>query len=493
MSIQTKYLALDLGAESGRALLGHYQSGDLQVHEVHRFANEPVRYNGAVHWDTPRLWLEIQRSLSKASAASDGALASIGVDSWGLDFALLGEGGRLLDNPYHYRDSRTEGMVKRVCEAVPAKEIYGLTGVQFMSVNSLYQLYALSLRAPALLRFCEHLVTMPDLFNFWLTGSIACEFTNATTTQFCDPRTKQWTPTLLERLGIPTHFLAPIVDPGTLIGPLREEVARPAGLARVLVIAPACHDTGSAVAAISAQGKWAFISSGTWSLLGTVVTQPVINETSHRLNFTNEGGVCGTTRLLKNIAGLWVLQSCRRSWETDGKNFTYADLMEMASHAPGLQALIDPDAPAFLRSENMPASIAEYCIDTGQQPPRDEASYCRTVIESLAFKYRLVLNELEELTDVTFDEIRIVGGGSRNRLLNQMTAEATGKRVVAGPAEATALGNLAIQMLATGAVASLRHAHEAIDRSFPAEIFEPKDPRSWESAYPRFRQYCARP
>jgi rhamnulokinase len=485
------YLAFDLGAESGRAVLGRFQSGSLSVEEVHRFPNEPVHYNGESHWDVARLWLEMQRALAIVGSNPSVKLAGLGLDTWGVDYALLGESGTLLENPYQYRDRRTDGMMERVFSIIPPEEIYTRTGIQFMQINTLYQLYAAFLKTPKLLQLAEKLLTIPDLFNFWLTGVAACEFTIASTTQFYDPRNRRWSTELLSKLGLPTHILAPVIQPGCVLGPLLPAVAKPAGFSAIPVIAPACHDTGSAVAAIESAGQSAFISSGTWSLLGTEVSEPVINSEAQRLNFTNEGGVCGTFRLLKNITGLWLLQCCRRDWQLKGQEYNYSELAELARSKPAFRSLVDPDHGSFLRPESMPETIARFCQMTEQPLPEDPPAYARAVLESLALKYRFVLEALERLTGRSYTEIHVVGGGSQNQLLNQFTADATGRRVVAGPVEATALGNLGMQMLATGAASSLQEVRRIIARSFPAQVFEPREPEKWQQVFDRFTQYCA--
>jgi rhamnulokinase len=490
MNSNSAYLAFDLGAESGRAVIGRYGSGVLSTDEIHRFANEPVLYNGELHWDVARLWLEIQKGLALAGSNSETKLDGVGVDTWGLDYALLGENGALLENPFQYRDSRTDGMVEKVCAVVPAAEIYERTGIQFMQINALYQLYAAYQKTPKLFQAVEKLVTIPDLFNFWLTGKAVCEFTNATTTQFYDPRRRCWAAELLDKLCLPTHMLTEVIQPGTVLGPLRQEVGRPAGIIESPVIAPACHDTGSAVAAIESAGESVYISSGTWSLLGTEIPEPIINPEARQLNFTNEGGVCGTIRLLKNIMGLWLLQCCRREWRSRAQELSYAELAEMARTKPAFRSLVDPDHASFLRSGQVTDTIAQFCRKTQQPVPDDPYAFTRAVLESLALKYRLVLEQLEQLTGRMFREIHIVGGGAKNRVLNQFTAEATGRRVVAGPIEATALGNLGMQMLAVGAVSSIAEARRIIARSFPTEIFEPREHDQWQEVYARFRSYC---
>ncbi|HZP16871.1 MAG TPA: rhamnulokinase family protein [Terriglobales bacterium] len=482
---QKPYLAFDLGAESGRAVLGRVRSGVITIEELHRFPNEPVEYAGGLHWDAPRLWFEMRKTLAQLA---DRPLAGIGVDTWGVDYALLGEHGELIENPYHYRDGRTQGVMELVFQRVSKEEIYARTGIQFMPINTLYQLFAARRSNPELLSAAWKLVTMPDLFHFWLSGTAVCEFTNATTTQMVDAVRRAWCTDLLEALDLPAQLPAAIVEPGSVIGRLRREVN--AELAGTPVIAPASHDTGSAVAAISARDGTAFVSSGTWSLVGTELDSPRITADALRLNFTNEGGVCGTTRFLKNVMGLWMLQCCRQAWASSGKTYEYRQLMELAAEAPAFAHLIDPDDDLFLRPPAMPAAIDEFCRRTQQPAPRSPGSYARAALEGLAFKYRAVIDDLEQLTGIPIRQIRVIGGGSRNRLLNQFTADATGRRVVAGPVEATALGNVAVQLLATGLAASLPEVRAMIDRSFPTEVFEPRETDQWERHAVRFRHYC---
>lgn len=479
------FLAFDLGAESGRAMVGTLDHGVLGVRELHRFANEPVRQNGSLLWDILHLWQEMRRALEQNGRRR---LESIGVDSWGVDYALIGEAGNLLENPYHYRDSRTTGVMEAVFERVSRDRIYAITGIQFLPINTIYQLYAACRATPDLIDAARALVTIPDLLNYWLSGELVSEYTVATTTQFIDARTRTWATRLLEDIDLPTRLLQPLVEPGATIGRLQSSVS--AILSGTPVVAPACHDTASAVASVSASGSTAFLSSGTWSLLGTELCQPVMTARAQALNFTNEGGVCGTTRLLKNIAGLWLLQACRRHWKSQGQDLAYEALIAGAADQPrAFRSLIDPDYAPFLNPADMPASIASYCRMTGQPEPDSPMAFARAILESLAFKYRAVLESLEELTGCRFNEIRIVGGGARNRLLQQWTADATGRSVTAGPAEATALGNIGMQMIATGAVASLEEARAVIARSFPVERFEPLAADQWDAEYGRFQQY----
>ena len=484
-AVSAQFLAFDLGAESGRAILGRLSEGLLDVRELHRFPNDPVRQSGRLQWDIFRLWLEMRRSLDRLPATR---LDSIGVDTWGCDYALIAEDGSLLQNPYHYRDSRTDGVMEAVFQRLPADEIYAVTGIQFLPFNTLFQLYAHALASPKVIEAARALVTIPDLLNYWLTGELTAEFTNATTTQFVDARTRTWATRLFSKLDLPVRLLPSLIEPGTTVGTLLADVS-PAW-AGTPVVAPACHDTGSAVASVNVGGARAFLSSGTWSLLGTEIPTPIISARSRELNFTNEGGVFGTTRLLKNIAGMWLLQGCLKSWMAKGQRFEYDELLSAASderHA--FKVLFDPDHGAFLHPPCMVSAIAGYCAETRQTEPDGAPGYTRAILESLAFKYRYVLDCIEGLTGTAITDVQIVGGGSRNRLLNQFTADATGRIVHAGPVEATALGNIGMQMVATGAVASLDEARAIIARSFPLERFDPTATDRWHAHYRRFQDY----
>jgi rhamnulokinase len=482
------FLAFDLGAESGRAMSGRLQSGVLDLREVCRFPNEPVREpNGSLHWDIERLWADMRRALARLDG--EGArLDSVAVDAWGCDYGLIGADGRLLGRPYHYRDTRTDGVMSQVLARVGRARIYEATGTQFLSFNTLYQLVAARQRTPELLDRASALGTIPDILNLWLTGVLRAEYTAATTTQMVDARRRTWAESLLRDLDIPIDLLPGLVEPGTVLGPLTGSIVP--RFADTPVVVPACHDTGSAVASVPAFGGRAFLSSGTWSLLGMEVPEPIITPGTLEANFTNEGGVCGTTRLLKNIGGLWLLQSCRKAWAKDGHDYEYAELTDAAGAEPQrFHSLFDPDDPSFLHPPDMARAIGEYCRRTGQPEPAGPAGYTRAILESLAFKYRVILDTLESLTGTPIREVQVVGGGSRNRLLNQFTADATGRTVIAGPAEATALGNIAMQMLATGAVASLAEARSIIERSFPVDRFDPVEADRWDAEYRRFREY----
>lgn len=488
-----QYLAIDLGAESGRHVLGTFDGGKLAIQEIHRFPNEPVTVLGSLYWDVLRLWHEIQRGLLATASSGVRRLDGIGVDTWGVDYALLGPNGVLLANPFHYRDHRTDGLMDEIFRTVPAEEIYAETGIQFMQLNTLVQLYAHVKQQPQIVGLAEHLLTMPDLLNYWLTGVMATEFTIATTTQMYNPVARDWARELLGRLGLPSAFLKPVVPPGTVLGPLLDPVASAAGIQNGTVIAPACHDTGSAVAAIRMTPSTVYLSSGTWSLMGAEVPAPVITPEARRHNYTNEGGVGGTIRLLKNIMGMWLLQGCRRRWAAAGQNYDYGTLVGMALSEPVLRPLIDVDDASFLNPPDMPAAIDAFCRRTHQPVPSSPGDYVQLILESLALKYRYVVQSLEEVTGRKYTEIRVVGGGARNRTLNQFMADATGCRVIAGPFEATALGNIAMQMVATGAVSSIAAAREVIDASFPTEAYEPRDPARWDEAYLRLRQMAGDP
>lgn len=488
MAETANFLAFDLGAESGRAVIGEFDGQRFHLREVHRFPNGPVNILGSLFWDVPRLLGEIKAGL-RICAGEGVQIEGVGIDTWGVDFGLLGRGDVLLGNPYHYRDERTNGMIEEACRRVPREEIFEQTGIQFMQLNTLFQLLAMSVQGSPLLEMAETLLMMPDLFNFWLTGRKASEFSIATTTQFYDPRRREWAKPLLQRLGLPTEILTEIIEPGTVLGPLHPSVADDVGLRGVQVIAPACHDTGSAVAAVPAQvDDYVYISSGTWSLMGAEIREPVINKTALEYNFTNEGGVCGTFRLLKNIMGLWLVQESRRTWAREGDELSYDAITQMAEQAKPFKAFVEPDDVSFLPPGDMPARIRAFCQRTGQEAPESRGEVIRVALESLALKYRWVLEKLEEMLGKRMHVIHIVGGGSRNRLLSQFTASATKRRVLCGPVEATALGNVMMQTIAHGRLGSLEQGREAIRNSFEPEEFEPRQTDAWDAAYERYIQ-----
>lgn len=485
-------LVFDLGAESGRALLARFDGRRLILEEVHRFPNGPVRILESLHWDALRLFAEMKVGLTQACRFG-AELSSLGIDTWGVDFGLLDSDGELLGNPWHYRDARTNGMMEEAFLRVPRDEIYGRTGIQFMQLNSLYQLLAMSMSGSAQLAAARTLLFMPDLFNYWFSTSRTTERTIASTSQCVDAQTGTWARDLLERLGIPVVLLPEIVAPGTVVGSLNASVREETGAGTMKVVAPGCHDTASAVAAVPATGsRWAYVSSGTWSLMGVESGSPVLSRQALDLNFTNEAGVEGKTRLLKNIIGLWLVQECRRTWAASGIGVDYADLAAEAAAAKPFQALVDPDAPEFLAPGDMPFRIREFCRRTAQPVPVDRGATMRCVLESLALKYRRTLDSLERLAGYRVDRLHIVGGGSQNRLLNQFTADATGTPVVTGPVEATAAGNALVQLIALGEIGGLEEGRELVKSSFETTSFEPTDPDQWESALDRFDRLAGR-
>src|SRR5262245_29333587 len=473
---ELKFLAFDLGAESGRAIVGLL--GDrLRLEVVHRFPNGPVPLLDALYWDVLQLYAQMLHGM-RLCAAQHGQVRGIGVDTWGVDFALLGRGNVLLGNPRHYRDPHTEGVMETTFARVPREEIYRQTGLQFMRFNTLFQLLALQRDRSPLLDLAEGIAWIPDLFNLFFTGVRVNEFSDVSTSQMYDPTQKTWAYGLLQQLGLPTRILGTVVPPGTVIGPLRASVAAETGMTPAQVVAPATHDTGSAVAAVPAAGgePWAYISSGTWSLMGVELPRPLINEATLRYNFTNEGGVGGTTRLLKNIMGLWLVQECRRAWEKQGKTYTYDELARLAAAAPAVVSLVDPDDASFILPSSMPAALADFCRRTGQPAPEEPGAVVRCALESLALRYRWVLERLEELTGQSIRTIHIVGGGSQNALLCQLAADACDRLVLAGPVEATAIGNVLVQALGLGVLGNLADAREVVRRSFQPVSYQPHDP-----------------
>lgn len=478
-------LAFDLGAESGRAILGRYDGDRLHLTEVHRFLNRPVRAPDGLHWDVHRLFEEVKLGLALCRQRH-GPPASVGIDTWGLDFALLDEHAALLGDPFHYRDSRTDGVMEEAFKRIPRHEVFEQTGIQFLPFNTLYQLLAMVLAGSPALERARTLLMIPDLFNYWLSGRTVSEFTDATTTQFYDPRAGAWATPLLKKLGIPTRFLPEVVPPGTVLGRLLPSVSAETGMERVPVVAPACHDTASAVAAVPSGGlDCAYISSGTWSLVGVEVEEPLITAESLAYNFTNEGGVSGTFRFLRNVQGLWLLQECRRAWAEQGETLSYDGLARMATAAPPFAAVIDPDDPSFLAPPDMPAAIRDFCARSGQAPPPDRDATVRCLLESLALKYRWVIERIEETRARRLSAIHVVGGGSRSRALCQFAADATGLPVLAGPAEATAVGNVIVQALALGHLSSLEEGRALVRHSFDVQTYEPVERTPWDEAYER--------
>jgi rhamnulokinase len=486
MTATKKILAFDLGAESGRGLLGLFDGQRLQLEVVHRFPNGGVQTLDTMHWDVLRLYGEMLQGMRRARA-EHGDIAGVGIDTWGVDFALLGRGGTLLGNPRHYRDPHTEASMDAAFRQVPRMEVFRQTGIQFMRFNTLFQLLALKRDRSPLLAAAETLLFIPDLFHYWLTGIKINEYTDASTSQMIDPGTRSWARDLIRTFELPERILGTLTPPGTVLGPLRSWVASETGLASVPVIAPATHDTASAVAAVPAQGaSWAYISSGTWSLMGAELDRPLVNEQALNYNFTNEGGVGGTVRFLKNVMGLWLVQECRRIWERGGKTYTYEELMQLAEAAPPFAAVVDPDDASFILPPSMPAALADFCKRTGQAAPVGPGPVIRCALESLALRYRWVLERLEEMLGRKLEAIHIVGGGCQNTLLCRLTADCCNRPVHAGPVEATAIGNVLVQALGLGLVCSLSEAREVVRRSFDVRTYTPQNPQPWHEPYQRF-------
>lgn len=480
------FLAFDLGAESGRAMLGRLHEGRLELEELHRFLNEPVRLPDGLYWDTLRLFHNIREGLRVAGRDRHLLLDGVGVDTWGVDYGLVDAAGRLVENPRHYRDARNNGMLETAFAVVPREKIFESTGSQFMQFNTVFQLYSMKLAEAPCLTAASRLLFMPDLLSYWLCGVQKNERTIASTSQFYDPVNRRYATELLSALGLDASLLAPIVDPGTHLGGLTEELADFSGLGATPVYATAAHDTASAVAAVPAIGDrpWCYISSGTWSLMGLELDHPVINELALANNFTNEIGAEDKVRFLRNIAGLWLVQECRRAWGLGGSEYSYAQLTEMAAAAEPFAAVIHPDA--FLEPGNMPQRIAAYCRKTGQTPPASPGGTVRVILESLALRYRQVLENLELVSGQRIEVIHIVGGGSKNTLLNRLVAEATGRDVVAGPTEATAAGNILVQAMGAGVVEDLAGLRQVVRNSFPLETYKANAAPEWDRAYEKY-------
>jgi rhamnulokinase len=483
-----KLLAFDLGAESGRGVLGLFDGQRLRLAVIHRFSNGPVRTLESLHWDVLHLYSEMLVGLRRC-ALEHGGIDSVGVDTWGVDFALLGRNNTLLGNPRHYRDPHTEGVMEEAFARVPRSEVFRQTGLQFMRFNTLFQLLALQRDRSPLLDGAETLLFMPDLFHFFFTGLKFNEFTDASTSQLLDPASKTWAYGLVKAFGLPQQVLGTLVQPGTVLGPLRSSVAVETGLRSVPVVAPASHDTAAAVAAVPASGtSWVYLSSGTWSLMGAELPAPLINDKVQQYNFTNEGGVSGSIRLLKNIMGLWLVQECRRAWERSGQTYTYEELMRLAAEAVPFASVLDPDDTGFIFPANMPGAIQDYCRRTGQIVPQEPGALVRCALEGLALRYRWVLERLEELLGRRLEVIHVVGGGCQNTLLCQFTADACNRLVQAGPVEATAIGNVLVQAIGLRVLKSVEEGREVVRRSFEVVAFTPQEPDRWEEPYRQFLQ-----
>ncbi len=484
------YLGVDLGAESGRVMAGLWDGKKMRLEELHRFSNGGVAVADSLRWNTLGLWSEIQTGLTAAAKKYGKSVVSVGVDTWGVDFALLSKSGELLGLPYHYRDARTRGILPKAFARVPREEIFASTGLQFMEINTLFQLMVLQRNSPEILAAAETLLMTPDFLNYCLSGARVCEFTIATTSQCVDPKKRAWATELLGKFGLPTKIFPDIVPPGTKVGQLRQSLAERTGLGPIAVVVPAAHDTGSAVAAVptknTGKANWAYLSSGTWSLLGVEVEEALLSPRVLELNVTNEGGVDGTYRLLKNIAGMWLIQQCRRAFMEKGKEYSYDQIAQMASEAPAFRSLINPNDDRFHNPPSMPAAIQEFCRETGQPVPETEGQLARCIFESLALIYATVLEGLEELTGKKIEVVHVVGGGSRNKLLNPFTANACGRPVVTGPVEATVLGNLLVQARSHGEIRSLADIRSVVRESSDVMQYDPDNAAAWQDARGRF-------
>ncbi|MBR4450970.1 MAG: rhamnulokinase [Clostridia bacterium] len=481
-----KVLAIDFGASSGRAIIGTFDGEKISLEEVHRFSNDPVTVNGTVYWDVLRLFHEIKQSLTKAGAA--GGFDSIGIDTWGVDFGLLDKEGRLLENPVHYRDKRTSGLVDKAFETIPKEHFYELTGIQFMELNTMFQLYSLALQRPELLERADKLLFMPDLLAYMLTGKPATEYSIATTSQLVDINTKTWCGEIFDKLGIPLRLMGEISLPGETVRDLSPDIVSECGLDGAKKVISVCgHDTQSAITAVPSDKKdFIFLSSGTWSLFGTELDEPVVNATSLEMNVTNEGGCEGKTGFLKNITGLWLIQESRRHWLRHGREYSYADLEKLALEAEPFAHFIDPDYGEFGRMGNIPQRIRDYCKAKTGREPSDTGAVVRCIYESLAMKYRMTFEKIKACTGRDYSEIHVIGGGVKDGLLCQMTANACGVPVLAGPTEATVLGNIAVQLISQGCIKDVTEARKVIAHSEAIKVYTPENTEAWSEAYGRF-------
>ncbi len=487
------YIACDLGAESGRVMLGTLESEKLTLEEIHRFPNITIQLGQSIRWDILRTFDELKKGLKKVAERGVSA-SSVSVDSWGVDYVWSGFGQKMLAPAYIYRDPRTDETFEKALATVGREKIFAETGLQFMSLNTLYQLMADMETSPELARQADGFLCIADYLNFLFCGERKAEESLASTTQIYNPVTRAWSEELISAFGFPRSAFPEIVPSGTVLGPLTEEVSDETGLRGVKVVATCSHDTGAAVAAVPAgTGEdWAFLSSGTWSLIGVELPAPLINDAIREANFTNEGGYGGTTRFLKNIVGLWILQECRRDWERRGENRDYAELNRLASEASPLRTLIDPDDARFLKPGDMPAKIQAFASETGQPVPSTPGEFTRAILESLALLYRSTLASVEKLSGRGIRKLHIVGGGSQSRLLNQFAADATGRLVIAGPVEATAIGNILVQAIADRKLSSLEGLRETVRKSVPVAEFEPSGNPDWAAAFARFEKIRSR-
>lgn len=483
----TTFLAIDLGASSGRAILGTFQDSGLTLKEINRFPNPMIEVNGRLHWDLFYLHQQVVKSL-KSAAASGTAITSIGIDTWGVDFVCFGKDGEALRMPYSYRDSKTEGAPERFFSKMPKEEVYQRTGIQIMNFNSLFQLDTQLKENSSIYPVIDKVLFMPDALSYLLTGKMVTEYTIASTSQMIDPRVKEFDNTLLEAVGLTRDQFAPIVFSGTEIGKISGSVERATGLRDLPVIAVAGHDTASAVLAVPSEGeKFAYLSSGTWSLMGVETAEPVINEESYALNYTNEGGADGSIRLLKNICGMWLIEQCKKEWDKE-RPVNYEQIVKAATDAAPFQYFINPDSPCFASPSSMIEAIQAYCRQTGQPVPATMGEIARCIYESLAFRYRQTLHNLQKLAGFEIEKLHIIGGGSKNSILNSFTANAIGIPVIAGPSEATAIGNILLQAKAAGLVNNKEAMRAIVRGSVELENFEPLEKELWDNHYYKYEK-----
>ena len=486
MSTEKRVLAFDFGASSGRAIMGIFDGETIRLEEIHRFENNPVKMCGTLYWDLPRLFHEVKTGLLKA--ARNGGFDSLAVDTWGVDFGLIGRDGHLLELPVHYRDSRTEGMLDEAFGRFGREQFYKITGNQFMEINTVFQLLSLKKNRPQLLKNAETLLLMPDLFGYLLTGKKRAELSIASTTQMLNAVNKNWSETVLCALGLPRKILPEIAMPATILGTLSEDICKELDIPAAKVVTVCGHDTQCAAAAAPTEEEdFIFVSCGTWSLFGTETAEPIISEASERLNITNEIGFGGKTTFLKNIIGLWLIQESRRQFRREGRELSFADLERLALECEPFACFIDPDDPVFVPAGNIPERVREYCKKTGQTVPETEGQIMRCIYESLALKYRMAFDEIKECTGKEYGTIHLMGGGAKDGLLCKMTANSTGCTVSAGPVEATAFGNIAMQLIADGAIPDLTAARKIIAASGSVKTFLPDDTGVWEEAYQKYR------
>lgn len=482
------FLAFDIGATSGRAVLATLTNGKFEMQEIHRFPNNLLELHGKYYWDIYHLYNELKKSLSLCGSQQI-ELDSIGIDTWGVDFGCLAQDGSLLGLPRAYRDPYTEGAPEEFFRLVPREEVYRLTGIQIMNFNSLFQLFRGQQEKFAPLVHAEEILFMPDLLSYLLTGNRVCEYTDASTSQLLNPVTKQFEASLLTAAGVSPSIVRPVVMPGTVVGELTDAIVRETGIGKVPVIAVAGHDTASAVAAVPALDQhFAYLSSGTWSLMGIETEQPIITTESYENNFTNEGGIEGTTRFLKNITGMWLLEQCRKEWERAGRTYSYPEIVQMAEQAVPFRCFVNPDDPCFANPTSMSEAIANYCKETGQTVPATDAEFIRCIFESLALRYNEVIQMLTKMAPFPIERLHVIGGGSKNRMLNQFTANAIGMPVIAGPSEATAIGNSMIQARSAGIVSNRWEMRELIAASIQTETFEPQEEATWKKVYEQYLQ-----